>query len=435
MPNTVNNKINSLQFSYRNPDDNYKKFESEYTSKAYVMRKILATPLCAISIVKMIINLAKAIFYGIPQSFKGNRLPLQAAIYHAVRDMQSALGLIIMIFNDKMGLYITDNAWTQKDYYISVIEGNIDPVDEAIEITLFNFQKMIAEERQEAIKKFKLQDSLDKMGGKEEFFKKLSASSEEVLKLCYLFSDENFDESSNWIYALLSDDAFGKLTLNELKDASKAQGKFIAKRLKLLEDQIPSKTESLSDLSLLDLPIINLPNVSAIEINQVLDKFPSSLYILITDEQLKTLDLKNLRSNHLKALFPYDSSGKQKTRFAQLSIEQVQSILSKLDETRLSYISDEQLKKLDLKDLTQKQLKKLFPKLSEEGIRKESEFSYSNVNSKVTEEEKSGMTKEEVQKEIQSRIQLNTARLAILSDEQFDQIKDKLDEAIQNLRK
>jgi hypothetical protein len=387
-----NRIINSLQFYYGTPQDNYKRFTKSYHPN-FLLIKIIAIPIAVtMETIKIIFHIARAIFQGMFQFVKGNKLPLQADIYHVVRDLQCILGVILTIFNDKLGVYLVKNSFFQKSCYDNVIKDNVD---------LFEYMS------DDQIKKLNLKD-IEKYQLKSMFHifmgdigskiknKFANFSVEQVQMILLKLDDQEF--------SYISDDQLKEL---DLKNLSKGK----------LSDLFAWKWIGCDEMKK------RFANLSFEQVQSILLKLDKDGLSYISDEQLKNLVLKDLSKEQLAELFPeqYPWVDNIKNRFASLSVEQVQSILLKLDKVGLSYISYKQLKGLNLIDLSKENIGILFPTLSKEGIREESK-------SRV-------LSENEVWYETLRRMKLNITRLDLLTDIQFNQIKDKLEAAILNLRK
>jgi hypothetical protein len=376
-------KESSQCFSYGSV--NYPAYEGKYTPKGYIQRKIVAIPAALwAGIVKSIYHLAKVVFYGIPKACIGESRHIKADVYRIARDMEEALGWLVTLFNDKRGSYLIQESLFQKECYNyfeevqkkvssshssrsnnnypfsfsrTFINGvEIPHCEEARKITLRNFREMNSEARQEAIKKFQLQSNIEAIG-QEQFFQKLNEANEQALELVNLVDLKMDVKTSKMKYALLSDNEFKKVTIGQLEDASPEQMRFIFQRIEEVKDAIPD--EKFNE-NLFELPVAQLHRVPGQKLSEVIDKIPESIFTLITDNQLKQLNLTNVNENQINKLFCYIDGKEEKRRFALLSIRQVQDILGKLGEYQLKLISDNQLNKLDLKDVPADRLQKLF---------------------------------------------------------------------------
>src|SRR5690606_2790312 len=96
------------------------------------------------------------------------------------------------------------------------------------------------------------------------------------------------------------------------------------------------------------------------QVQTILGKLGEYQLKLISDDHLKELDLSDLSPERLQKLFCYIDGKEEKKRFACVPVDQVQAILGKLGEHQLKLISDNQLNKLDLKDMPADRLQKLF---------------------------------------------------------------------------
>ncbi|MFA6915360.1 MAG: hypothetical protein WC222_03105 [Parachlamydiales bacterium] len=372
-------KENPQSFSYG--DATFPKYEGYYQSKGSTQRKIVAIPLAIFSgLVKSIYHLAKAIFYGIPRACIGDGSHFFANIYRFTRNLEEALGWIVTLFNDKRGSYLIQESLFHNACYsyfeeqlMRSVSGSISYKShfsftlvngveipyfmEAREITLLNFSEMGNEEQQATIEKFKLKDSIDALGGQEAFFQKLTDANKKMLALVNVIDLKMNINTSKTKYALVTDEEFRSLTLNQVQDASTEQITFISKRLEEFRDE-PALSKIPDDI--LSIPVIKFRTLPGSKITDLVEIIPANIFSFFTDIQIQEVDLVKASQAQLQKLFRYIDGVEEKRRFALMSSDQVQAILSKLDEYSLKLISDEQLKKLDLTVLSGKRLAKLF---------------------------------------------------------------------------
>lgn len=103
---------------FKHGDVNFEDVKKLYTSEGWLGRKVRALPNALGSgIVKTIYHLAVAVIIGIPGAFFDGGKFFQAQIYKIVRDLQEALGYIVLVFNDRLGLYLIEESQFQKTCY------------------------------------------------------------------------------------------------------------------------------------------------------------------------------------------------------------------------------------------------------------------------------------------------------------------------------
>lgn len=228
--------------------------------------------------------------------------------------------------------------------------------DEAKNITLHTFSEMNLEEQKAAIKKFKLERPIQEIG-EEIFFQRLNETKKKYLDLVTLVDLKLSMSASNIKYALMSDDEFKTLTLNQLKEDAAESNTILSKRLKDLT--VGSQQINFEGRDILDLPLIQFRNLSGTTINAFIEKIPASIFHLFTDQQIKEINFEKVSKEQIDKLFILDDK-EELRRFALLSPTQVNAMLDKLDRLHLTFISDYQLMKLDLKHLSQERLGQLF---------------------------------------------------------------------------
>ena len=174
------------------------------------------------------------------------------------------------------------------------------------------------------------------------------------------------------------------------------------------------------------------------QLQSVIGKLDESLCDLLSDDQIKNLDFSNLRPDTIKKIIGCPYLDKSKKRFGLLSKEQVQSIIDKLDASLLDLVSDVQLKGINLSTLEKEEIDTLFPPFSKDTIKKTEGIGLvrweqskdKNGNLKSTMQR--GISDKEANRISQERQRANKKRLSQLSPSQIQAIRDKL--SIENLQ-
>ncbi len=373
----------SLNFHYG--DATYEKFEAHHVPQDLGSRLVEAIPAFAYSaLVKTTYHIALALL----NTVKGNFTLARSNIYAFVRDLDEAGGWLLKIFHDKLGSYVVQRSLFQKSCYslfearqnqtsrnsngkYLLMNGILIP-DWANVLTLKEFKNMDEEDRAKVITdlgSFKsllsaslsvqtLKKNLEALKSDEkDFFQRLEGASDRFLELV-TFADliQHLEVVK---YALLSDDEFTSIKLEDIRGASYQTIKFIRKRVEHFRSEELSLDPLKEDTG--EITIVELCNASGSVIGGHLKTIPSEALQLLTKEQLPQLDLSGLTTEkEFYALFGYIGDEESKKRFACLSGPQVQSILPNLG-SYLKLISKEQLPQLDLSDLrTEKEFYALF---------------------------------------------------------------------------
>ncbi len=227
-------------------------------------------------------------------------------------------------------------------YSQTFIDGiEIFHFEDAYKITLQDFQKMDTKVQKATIEKFQLQESIDAIG-EEVFFQKLAQANPKALALVSLVNLRTSLVNQSVKFALMSDDEFRTVTLNQLTDASDFQIKHISARVK------DFKEDGDVEGPILEIPVIKFQRLSARYLSECIHQIPACAISLLSDSQIQGVDFANASKEQLFKLFQYVDGVEEKRRFALLSAEQVQSILNKLDEYQLRLVSDEQKRALNL---------------------------------------------------------------------------------------
>lgn len=122
--------VGSIHFRCKEP--NLEGFSKHYESSEWLGTKVTALPRALWSgVIKSMYHLAKAVFFGLPAAPFDYARSFRVEIFSFVRDLQEAFGRILMIFNDKVGLYHVQQAQFYKEAYSNAYSSKIifDKID------------------------------------------------------------------------------------------------------------------------------------------------------------------------------------------------------------------------------------------------------------------------------------------------------------------
>ncbi len=325
-------------------------------------------------------------------------------LYTAFRDFEEGYGRIIKIGNKTKAAFYVQRALFHKSAYEEYQKGpRIDPlvvgnvtIAHALDAKRTNFA-MFIKNPEFYIAKFKLEEAIRNAGG-QEFLDRLNEGSNSLLSSLsiyrFLLDPEFFSK-----FYLISDNEFAAITLAQIKEFNEDRLTGVWERFVEFNDCSESPSEGIN---------INAIIEGKIDPNKLVEELPPRLYGLIPTSQLDAIDLSKLDDKQLKFLLDRSDdeieeiirklplavvrkvpnllthiSNDQlkefkditieelnaifgcdfyvdKARFALLSKEALQSVLSKMDSKYLGAITDEQLKVLDLTPLNKEQLRNLF---------------------------------------------------------------------------
>ena len=162
-----------------------------------------------------------------------------------------------------------------------------------------------------------------------------------------------------------------------------------------------------------------------------LDKHELSL---ISDNQLKELDLRVMSPTGLDMLFSYTDGEEGKRRFALIKEDndKIQPLLDKLGRYQLQQISGACLKELDLTNLSREKIDLLFPSFSPNSIREEFQegnfgfFEPYNDGQHVITVGQTELSEEEVSRISEEIKKRNAEKLNLLEPHQLTSIRHKL---------
>ncbi len=108
-------KSQKIQFS--NGNVSFKDYTAEYRSEGWLGRKLTALPKAALALVATIVEIANDFFDAVQNAFSKERKPLNFYTFSIVRGFEEAVGRLVMLFSDKYGSYLVDDAAFQRDSY------------------------------------------------------------------------------------------------------------------------------------------------------------------------------------------------------------------------------------------------------------------------------------------------------------------------------
>lgn len=312
----------NLFFSYGNV--NYSNYQ--YNSNNYLFRKLMVVSGCVeAGIVGVVSHLARAILYGIPMACIGKKYHFKADLYRVVRDLQEGLGWIVTLFHDRAGSYLVQESIFHRKCYDQ-------------------FEKLRAIPP--------LSDEVLQQRG-------IPYASRKQLRAIFPYRDEEDKRRfalvpHSQIQSLLSkleDDQLCLISIDQIKvlDLSQLDSK---KLFYLFYGKIPSLMHEEAERRFSTL----FPHQIQPILSTILEDDVYSLENLITPAQLQALDLSFCSKRALRCLFDEEDPFEEgKRRFAWLTRQQVQSLLIKLEEYQLKYITPIQRNGLDLSHLSPRQ--------------------------------------------------------------------------------
>lgn len=375
-------KKSSLSFDYGQVS--LADFSKRYSTYELSSRKIQAIPKMLIAgLIKTTYHLATIIL------FSYGYCEHKIKVYNLLRDFEEAFGHLITLFNDRIGSYLVQRSLFHKECYNFYNSSKLDPqnldnpkylceqrLDSYFEngqlistpplsvarlISMLDLLEMSPEKRKKMIELFNLKNKFDQLGG-EFYLSKCDKSFLDEVSLEDFILDTN-----KFNYALIKDQTLKNRPIMQLREIDLSTGIFIKKRFKKL---VEKRNLDESNLDIERLTFSQFYQLSGKKLNEILDRrpteayrynIPTEAYYILNDEQLNTLDFSKMPIYKLSKLCPFLKSEREFAIFGKIPAKKLQPILSKLTEDELPFISDVQLKELDFSDLSEFQLRKLFP--------------------------------------------------------------------------
>lgn len=212
-------------------------------------------------------------------------------------------------------------------------------------ITFKDLQAMKEEEQKRVIERCQLAPYVEKI---DQFYEKLKKGNPKILGEIDLrqlvLLQINPYENSVLKYALLSDEELGKLTPNDIKGVRKCQRDVVSYRIK------GGKIDPNFKGDISSTPLVEFHKIPGKQLTEWFKAGNKQGVYFVTEDQLKEIDLDQIPEDYLHDLFIQStlSAEESKKRFALLSPEQVNKLLLKLDVSLIKLLSDEQIRKLDL---------------------------------------------------------------------------------------
>ncbi len=398
----------NLQFQYGSVD--YPNYNDYYSSRGWIGRKIYAIPHAFVSGLAFTIS---PLLLG-ASVLTGNFDKLDAYRFIFIRNARETAGQILTLFNDQWGSFHVEEEnfhktcyeyWLERDkssrYRSSLYYGQwVNPKIGTISlIYLANTQTRDREKIQE---QYGLTIIFENLSYNLNLF--LEEQDPEILKRLTLLDVAIPLEHSKLKYALLSDLEFGELTACSLGTINEEQAAFIRQRLALKKFALPRRSTSKVTLS-------SLATMTAEDVAMCIETLPNESFRFLRKYQIKQINISTLEINQRESLLRY--------RFTQLTKDQIQQIpltllpkaalaemfpvgmefismkdlFAHLDAIevcksieegalntpeQLNLLSDKQLSKLRISNLSSNILEKMFPEISR---RKSDNQRFSNFNS------------------------------------------------------
>lgn len=394
-----------------------KHFSEKYTSKGWIGRKVIALPAALWSaVVVATLHVFRAIFTA-----TWNRdIYLKLCRYRVVRDYQEAWGRLSALFNDRYGSYHIQEGQFHKrcyDFYgaflgswrnSSTLKFGVWVDDEASKITLYKLKEMSEDNRDHWITKYTIDQKT---------CSQLFEKDDKTLQLITLEDLIIPKERSKILYALMSEDAFDALTLNDLpENLTEQQFFFIRERLKPPEED--GKNQEINKL-----PLRNLTEITAKTIALKKDAIPPLGFAFFASRQVKDLKLADLTKQQNNALFAF-SGKKIKSKLLLFDPADIGSAVQKqvLSIHFLKHLTPSFFQYIDPTKLSAAQLELIFSKkrLSDQDRQKFAYFSPEQVNEMMI----NGMLTTKYQCGLLSDKQMQALELSKLLEEDIHLIFD-----------
>jgi hypothetical protein len=402
MPNQTLEVANQKYGQFKYGLVTWETFKNEYSPEGWQGRKMIALPAAAwTGTVQVVYHLAKAILVGIPKALFDRGRYLKAQVFCIARDFQESYGRLTSLFNDRYGQFHIEESQFQKTYYDAFAHNvNLETsssfaektstkgpkyngtngrwfngdngndvwfTDNAKKTSLFEYKTNIAAEDADFLRStynpteiyLKLSDSHINLA---EFMER---ADEDTLKTLTLGDLMDPIKESKMKFALLSDADFNILTVADLqKKVNLNQVAFIKQRLNKFSNSGQSNQSLVvtSGDDIVKLPLKDLTRLTATDIKTHQATIPTEAFLFFTNDQVQTLELATLQSSQNTALFAILTTNEVKERLARFQDQDVTDAihLKLLTGRILKFLTDAQVDKLELSQLTKHQTDTIF---------------------------------------------------------------------------
>jgi hypothetical protein len=233
-------------------------------------------------------------------------------------------------------------------------------ISDAKKYSLGQFIRDTEAEQNEIIKKYELKENIANI---DDFYERLknSPQSDDVSLLDLLCYSEN----SRLKYALMNDEEFKNLKVENLECFPQEKMDDTLDAIKIIKNRLESSRYKNGDqvgdpVDIANLKIIDIYSLTPHYINDNIDKIPAPIVYLLSDEQKTSLDWSKASAQQIRWLLTTYNMQMINEKFCKLSIEKVRSIFSELSSEEMKLLSDDQIKDLEVSSLTKENLAKLF---------------------------------------------------------------------------
>ncbi len=406
------------QFHYGNVS--FQSFCKEYSEEKWMLRKVIAIPYALLTgILRTIYDLIVAVL-KLRQDFQSSKL----ACYRAARDLQEGAGWLVTLFNDKYGSYLIQKSYFHRQCYDSIEAAlpkdkpDVPPIPKrptAISLQAFieKYSKASAVQRERLIQSYHLTEIVNEIEKtyKEGFVEALKRMKPEYLSRFKTVTDFTvYYPYSVLKYALMSDEEFNQVTLEQVKGITLNQYQFIQERLQkhsVMEKafEIP---EDIAQLTLVQF-YNNGFKYHADSLYHINPMIPVA-FLFAKDEHLKGLSIHLLTEEQIKHIFLFSTPQRKKERLALFADDHVAEAINfgKLQGSTLENLSEGTFKLLNIERLSPEQSKIIFS-LKTDSTQDRQRFAY--------------FKPEDVQKAIEKGTLQGEYRLGLLSNAHLSQLK------------
>lgn len=347
-------------------------FSDVYSVEGSFERMLWAVPGALWNLAKAVYHFALAILHGTPLFyFTDYKNYFDAKLFTAGMDLQEAFGRIVTLVpnQDRYGLYLIEEAQFQRSCYnCFAIELVVKPPvpepeqqdngpeqgEEKIVKTLYDYKQLTLEERQE--RSVELGNDID--------LEQVLGIEDEFLKNIPLYELKNDFEISAIKYAIMTEENFNNLTINDLDGLYLNQMAFIKKRM-------PKNTENLEvenltkDSLASDILKIRNPNILA-NINNI--SFPKVAFAFFDNDQIKGIKLADCVEHVFDATEEEDMHERLSVFSDDEIVAEFNAENKKIEGWIAQFLTAEQKKKLNIAEIGPDVIDTIFDKKEGEGF-------------------------------------------------------------------
>lgn len=350
-------------------DVDFKEFHEYYTEESWIGRKIIALPQALWGVIKTIYHLAMTII-AIPIVVVDEGKYLNKQLYTLIADGWESYGRLNLLINDEWGqFHVQASQFKRKCFDCLAHRGKYNTLisSEARKMSLYDYKQKTAEERENLIKRFNLnQISLKLPGSNKSLNTFVDNADPELLQLLTLEDLIIPFSYSKLKVALMDEKKINTLRIKDIDGIIDQGGRTIFKQKlsKLFENSTQESTFNARS-NFCDIRLSDVARMNVNDINKHKNEIPHWVFSFFRNDQIKGLKLSELKATQNKALFYACNEIEAKERLALFDDQDIVNAIhtQMLSVNIINYLTCQQIKLLELTKFTIPQTIVLFSRL------------------------------------------------------------------------